>query len=224
VTTFYETTHEPSRAIASRNGQADPQPRDGGDGVSCADDAGTEIPGAEPVDFRALMATFPTGVAVVTAFDSQGNPRGMTVTSISSVSIEPPIVLVCIRHGSPTLEAILQRGGYAVNLLHGGAESTSRLFASGRPDRFDAVRWHAGPDPSGPHLPDDTHSVADLDVLRTESVGDHQVVFGRVFQITWQRVEQQYVDQPLLYGYRRYEAWPALQYENVGPSRVPWVP
>jgi flavin reductase (DIM6/NTAB) family NADH-FMN oxidoreductase RutF len=153
------------------------------------------------------MARFPTGVAVVGAFDSQGQPRGMTCTSVCPVSLDPPVLLVCIRHGSPTLEALLNRSGFTVNLLHGGAESTARLFASGKPDRFDDVRWCASPDPCGPHLPDDAHAVADCQVLRTESVGDHAVVFGSLLRISHQQAGQQ-ASRPLLYGLRRYGAWP----------------
>jgi flavin reductase (DIM6/NTAB) family NADH-FMN oxidoreductase RutF len=174
------------------------------------------------MDFRTLMAGFPTGVAVVGAFDSLGRPRGMTCTSVCSVSLEPPILLVCIRHGSPTLEAILDRAGFTVNLLHVGAESTARLFASGEPDRFEAVRWYAGPEAGGPHFPDDAHAVADCRVLRTESVGDHTVVFGTVLRISQQRVVPQQAGRPLLYGLRRYEAWPPgfenFEQEKVAPS------
>jgi flavin reductase (NADH) len=162
---------------------------------------------AEALDLRTLMTRFPTGVAVVGAFDTGGQPRGMTCTSVCSVSLEPPVVLVCIRHGSPTLEALLHRAGFTVNLLHVGAESTARLFASGKPDRFDDVRWCAGPDRCGPHLPDDAHAIADCRVLRTESVGDHTVVFGTVLRISYQRAEQQ-ASRPLLYGLRRFEGWP----------------
>ena len=164
------------------------------------------------------MASFPTGVAVVSAFDSQGQPRGMTCTSVCSVSLEPPILLVCIRLGSPTLEALLHSVGFTVNLLHGEAESTARLFASGKPDRFDDVRWAPGPDPCGPHLPDDAHAVADCQVLRTESVGDHTVVFGTVLRISHHQVVQK-ADRPLLYGFRRYEAW-RLVGGSVSSSRV----
>jgi flavin reductase (NADH) len=178
-----------------------------------------EVPETGPTDFRTLMARFPTGVAVVAAFDSQGRPRGMTCTSVCSVSLEPPVLLVCIRHGSPTLEAILDRAGFTVNLLHVGAESTARLFASGQPDRFEAVRWYPGPDPAGPHFPDDAHAVADCHVLRTESVGDHTVVFGTVLRVSQPRVAQQ-PRRPLLYGFRRYEAWPATLLENTGSPPV----
>jgi flavin reductase (DIM6/NTAB) family NADH-FMN oxidoreductase RutF len=160
-------------------------------------------PELEAPDFRALMAGFPTGVAVITTVDLDGCPWGMTCTAVCGVSLEPPMLLVCIRAGSPTLEAILRRTTFALNLLHVDAEATARLFASGQADRFDRIRWDAGPADGGPHLPDDAHLVADCRVGRVEPVGDHVVVFGAVL-----RVSRPAVNTPLLYGSRRYAAWP----------------
>jgi flavin reductase (NADH) len=180
----------------------------------------TEASGASPMDFRGLMAGFPTGVAVVAAFDLQGRPRGMTCTSVCSVSLEPPILLVCIRHGSPTLAAIMHRAGFTVNLLHIGAESTARLFASGKADRFKDVRWCVSPDADGPHLPDDSHAIADCQVFRTESVGDHTVVFGTVLRISQQGTGQHQASRPLLYGLRQYAAWPPPRFEKLEQEKV----
>lgn len=159
------------------------------------------MPTAPPIDFRALMAGFPSGVTVVAAFDRQGHPRGMTCTSVCAVSLDPPTLLVCIRQGSPTLEAILERTRFALNMLHVGAEPMAKLFASGAPDRFDEVRWCADPDAGGPHFPDDAHAVADCHVSQVVPVGDHTVVFGIVHRVSQQS------GVPLLYGLRRYSAW-----------------
>ncbi|HZN19459.1 MAG TPA: flavin reductase family protein [Micromonosporaceae bacterium] len=153
-------------------------------------------------DFRSFMARFPTGVAVVTTLDSAGIPRGMTCSSVCSVTLKPPTLLVCLRCGSPTLNAVLDRGLFAVNLLHERAQPVAQLFASGQPDRFDRVRWHAEPG-AVPHLVDDAHAVADCRVSHTDLVGDHMVVFGEV-----QQVWQQPAPEPLLYGLRQYAAWP----------------
>lgn len=172
-----------------------------------------QVAEGRPLDFRGLMAGYPTGVAVVAAFDPEGQPRGMTCTSVCAVSLEPPILLVCIRNGSPTLEAILKRAAFTVNLLHVGAEPTARLFASGEPDRFDSVRWYAGPDPGGPYFPDDAHAIADCKVHRAEPVGDHTVVFGLVL-----RISEHQADTPLMYGLRQYAAWP-----TAGPAMSPYT-
>ncbi|MFB9902315.1 flavin reductase family protein [Allokutzneria oryzae] len=154
--------------------------------------------------FRSLMAGFPTGVAVLTTNDLDGTPWGMTCSSVCSVSLEPPTLLVCVRNGSPTLGAMLRQGTFAVNLLHDGARPTAELFASGDPERFDRVQWAHGPSHGGPHLVDDAHAVADCRVSRTQTVGDHIVVFGEVFTVTHQSGPH-----PLLYGMRQYAAWPA---------------
>ncbi|MFE5597687.1 flavin reductase family protein [Streptomyces coelicoflavus] len=94
-----------------------------------------------PDGMRQLMAAFPTGVGIVTAFDAEARPWGMTCTSLASVTLEPPTLLICLRKGSPTLDAVLTAGEFAMNLLHRGARSTAELFASGAPDRFDRVEW-----------------------------------------------------------------------------------
>ncbi|GAA3155559.1 flavin reductase family protein [Streptomyces rameus] len=153
-------------------------------------------------DIRPLMAGFPTGVTVITALTPDGVPWGMTCTSLCSVALDPPTVLVCLRCGSPTLDAVLASGGYAVNLLHDGARSTAELFASGTPDRFDRVTWRADANARGPHLVESAHTIADCEVNDPHTVGDHCVVFARV-----RAVRQLRIQKPLLYGMRRYGDW-----------------
>lgn len=163
----------------------------------------TRLAGAAMPDaFRAMMRGFPTGVAVVTATDVAGQPRGMTCSSVCSVTLEPPTLLVCLRAASPTLAAILMRGVFAVNLLHEGAQATAELFASGDSDRFNRVSWHLEDNDAGPHLREDTHAVADCRIGTTLYVGDHVVVFGEV-----SRVIRRPECRPLLYGLRRYSSW-----------------
>ena len=153
-------------------------------------------------DFRSIMAVFPTGVAIVTTLGPGGQPRGMTCSSVCSITLAPPTLLVSLRCGSPTLAAILRRETFALNLLRGDAQPAAELFASGRPDRFDRVRWHGGP--GGPELPDAAHAAAHCQVRRTERIGDHMVIFGEVFRV---RLSAEPVS-PLLYGLRRYTTWP----------------
>jgi flavin reductase (NADH) len=159
-------------------------------------------PDVEPAEFRTLMASFPSGVAVVTATGRAGRPWGMTCSSVCSVSLDPPTLLVCLRAGSVTLAALLQHSAFTVNFLHDGAQDTAELFASGAPDRFDRVTWRAGP--GGPGLPEAAHAIADCRVVAAESVGDHVVVFGGVFGI-----EQSAGHRPLLYGRRTYASFPS---------------
>ncbi|MEU6115248.1 flavin reductase family protein [Streptomyces sp. NPDC047117] len=157
---------------------------------------------ATPDDFRAMMSSFPTGVAVVTTTDHEGAPRGMTCSSVCSVSLAPPTLLVCLRDGSPTLAAILKSGMFAVNLLHEGAQEAAELFASGDPHRFHALPWEETPDTAGPHLIRDAHTVADCDVTLTQQVGDHITVFGQA-----RRIVRRHGVPPLLYGLRQFRSW-----------------
>ncbi|MEU5864340.1 flavin reductase family protein [Nonomuraea sp. NPDC047529] len=159
-------------------------------------------PTVDPDRFRSLMSTFPSGVAVVTVTDPDGRPRGMTCSSVCSVTLDPPTLLVCARSLSPTLHAMLKTEQFTVNLLHAHARDTAELFASGAADRFDRVRWSARPAYGGPHLVEESHSVADCRVARTVEAGDHIVVFGEVYGIEWCAPAV-----PLLYGLRAYSSW-----------------
>jgi flavin reductase (DIM6/NTAB) family NADH-FMN oxidoreductase RutF len=156
----------------------------------------------QAVDTRLLWAGFPTGVSIVAAVDREDRPWGMTCTSLCSVSLDPPVLLVCLRCGSPTLEAVRDHGTFAVNLLHDQAQPTAELFASGVADRFDHINWHAGEDTAGPHLVNSAHTIADCDVIDSNVVGDHCVIMGRVRAVTRLNAHQ-----PLLYGLRRYATW-----------------
>jgi flavin reductase (DIM6/NTAB) family NADH-FMN oxidoreductase RutF len=160
-----------------------------------------EAVGVSSDDFRSLMSGFPTGVAVLTTVDAGGVPRGMTCSSVCSVTLQPPTLLVCVRSASATLEAMTERGAFAINLLHEHARTTAELFASGAPDRFDRVGWQVEPVFAGPHLVDDAHAVADCRITRSEAIGDHVVVFGEVFRVGQHGPQP---SRPLLYGMRRY--------------------
>lgn len=155
-------------------------------------------------DFRTLMAGFPTGVAVVTTLGADGVPMGMTCSSVCSVSLEPPTLLVCMRNESPTLAMISTQRTFAVNLLHHAAQPIAELFASGVADRFDQVSWHTDLESGGPHLTAHAHSVADCSVTSIQRIGDHNVIVGEVT-----RVKCRERRRPLLYGLRRYFAWPS---------------
>lgn len=151
--------------------------------------------------FRELMSNFATSVSVVTALDGDGRPQGMTCSSLASVCLDPPTLLVCLRTGSPTLAAALAGQEFAVNLLHAGARSAAELFAARVPDRFAEVRWK--PSRRGlPWLLDEACASADYRVAGRIPVGDHTVVFGELLDA---RIDDR--SNPLVYGKRQYTAW-----------------
>jgi flavin reductase (DIM6/NTAB) family NADH-FMN oxidoreductase RutF len=160
---------------------------------------------AEPAgtdDYLALMSAFPTGVAIVTSADRDGTPYGLTCSSLSSVTLRPPTLLVCLRNGSLTLDTLVDRGCFAVNLLHSDGQDAAELFAGPRSDRFARLSWRPSALLSMPWLVDDALAVAECSVSDVIPVGDHTVIFGRVMGISHQD------KAPLLYGLRRYAPWP----------------
>ena len=155
------------------------------------------------MSLRDMMSRFPSGVAVVTTFDPDGAPRGMTCSSLCSATLDPPTLLVCLRADSPTTAAVTARGSFAVNLLHSGGRGAAELFASGIPHRFTRLSWLRPAVACGPHLPEHAHAVADCRVAQTIPTGSHLIVLGYATTIT------QYSSvSPLLYGLRDYHPWP----------------
>ena len=151
-------------------------------------------------EYCELMSAFPTGVAIVTALDAAGRPCGMTCSSLTSVTLAPPTLLVCLRIGSRTLNAVSECGAFAVNLLHAKAHRAAELFSRPAQDRFAQIRWTC----SGSGLPwlcDDAFALAECRLTRRFDVGDHMVVFGEVSHIAHT------ADTPLLHGMRRFASW-----------------
>lgn len=162
-------------------------------------------PGVGADTFRTIMASWPASVCVVTVLGPGMQPWGMTCSSLCSVTITPPTVLVCLRAKGPTAVAVRDAGKFAANLLHHHAWPIADLFASGAQDRFDRVSWQAETADAGPHLPEHSHAVLDCRISGWIPVGDHAVVLGEVYA-----AEQPTSGLPLLYGFRRYTSWQTL--------------
>ena len=161
-----------------------------------------ELPAAVPETegFRALMTRFPTGVTVVTAMDGGGRPQGMTCSSLASVCLRPPTLLVCLRTLSATQRAVEATGAFAVNLLHSGGRTLAKLFASPIRDRFASVGWALSPYGT-PWLVDGAMANADCVVVERVHRGDHVIVVGEVRHLG---IRENQLEPPLLYGLRRF--------------------
>ena len=129
-------------------------------------------------DYRHALGAFLTGVTVVTTLDRQGSPRGFTANSFTSVSLDPPLVLVCIDKRGRSFEVFSEGDGYAVNILSESQQTVSNAFATSTDDRFARVEWHTGP---AGH-PVFEGAAAWLDCRRHDLVdaGDHVIMIGRV--------------------------------------------
>lgn len=131
------------------------------------------------VDLRSAMSRFATGVTVVTTCDAEGDPVGTTATAVTSLSLAPPLVLVCLARTSNTLAALQGRGAFAVNVL---AEQHAALaLAFARPGAADGWGPHApAAGPTGSPFVPDAMAVLDCELHDVLHGGDHAIVVGRV--------------------------------------------
>jgi flavin reductase (DIM6/NTAB) family NADH-FMN oxidoreductase RutF len=132
----------------------------------------------QPRTLRSALSRFATGVAVVTAPGPTG-PIGMTVNSFSAVSLDPPLVLFCVRHESALCPLFVQAETFCVNVLGAGQRHLSQQFASSRgADRFAAVDVRGGRT-AAPVLAA-AIAVFECRAEATVPAGDHEIVIGRV--------------------------------------------
>ena len=155
--------------------------------------------------FSEVMASFPSGVAVVTTLQD-GRPRGLTTTAVSSVSAEPPLLLVCVDLTSRTLPALLESRSFVVNFLRSGRDELARRFATKAEDKFGGVAWRPSPSEL-PILHDDSVAWAECSTEEEIGAGDHVILLGRVDAGEALRPH----DVPLLYYRRSWGEWTPRQ-------------
>jgi 3-hydroxy-9,10-secoandrosta-1,3,5(10)-triene-9,17-dione monooxygenase reductase component len=133
-------------------------------------------------------------VTVVTVIDD-GLAHGITVNSFTSVSLRPPLVLVCLNGSGATCRLVRRHGRFAVNVLARDQRALAAYFAD--PDRpagrrqFETLAWR--PAPSGMPLLDDAVAWFDCVVEQMVTAGDHDVVVGRVLDVSW------HAEEPLVF-------------------------
>ncbi|MGI9626264.1 MAG: flavin reductase family protein [Longimicrobiales bacterium] len=133
----------------------------------------------DPTLFRRIMGHYPTGVTVVTALAEPGSPVGFTANSVTSVSLDPPLVLVCISKESASLGAISGTGGFAVNILDASSAPVASQFAKGdREERFKGVA--STPRASGIPVLDGALAWLECELYRAFEAGDHMILVGQV--------------------------------------------
>ncbi|WP_160871915.1 flavin reductase [Shinella sp. AETb1-6] len=132
-------------------------------------------------DARALrdaFGAFLTGVTVVTAVDDAGSPIGFTANSFTSVSLDPPLLLVCLAKTSRNYAALTGAKGFGVNILSEGQKDVSNAFARPVEDRFAAVQWQRGP--FGSPVFAGVAAWFDCVMHAVVDAGDHVILLGRV--------------------------------------------
>jgi len=132
-----------------------------------------------PAELREAMGHFATGVTVITSVGPDGKPVGTTVNAVTSLSLEPPLVLACFELSSATLAAIRDHGAFAVNVLGHRQRHLSANFAKrGLSAVWEGVSHHRGPTGS-PRLTD-VIAVIECTLEHALPGGDHEIVIGRV--------------------------------------------
>lgn len=150
-------------------------------------------------EFKSALKLWASGVTVVTSKTEQHGLKGMTATSFSSVSLEPPLILVCINQSADTGEVMLEGKHFAVNILNADQQEVSNQFAGGssQEERFANVAWHEGV--LGSPILDDALASIECRVVQQVSAGSHWIVIGEVEKVACRDGD------PLLYynsGYR----------------------
>jgi flavin-dependent trigonelline monooxygenase, reductase component len=129
-------------------------------------------------ELRQTLGSFATGVAVATTLDAKGIPKGFTANSFTSVSLDPPLVLVCVDKSASCYPAFADTAHFAINILCEAQQHVSRAFASKSPDKFADMPWVPGVTGS-PIFPDST-AWLDCELHNRVEAGDHLIVIGRV--------------------------------------------
>jgi flavin reductase (DIM6/NTAB) family NADH-FMN oxidoreductase RutF len=148
--------------------------------MTCVDQLDTQTPiHVSAGDLRHAMGHFATGVTVITSIDEAGEPVGTTANAVSSLSLDPPLLLVCFDKSSVTLKAVRSHGAFAVNVLSAPQQHLSRNFArSGVAAAWDEVPHRRGP--AGCPRIEGVLAGLECTVEHYLPGGDHEIVIGRV--------------------------------------------
>jgi flavin reductase (DIM6/NTAB) family NADH-FMN oxidoreductase RutF len=134
-------------------------------------------------DMRTVMGHFATGVCVLSTRRGDGSPVGTTVNAVTSVSLEPPLLLVCLAHDSETLSAVRASSRFAVSILaEDQREHSTRFAAKGEQARAQEVEFGEH-DPGLPCLPDALATLA-CRVSAIHRGGDHTIVIGEALSMS----------------------------------------
>lgn len=129
--------------------------------------------------FKDVMSNVAATVTVVTAPSDDG-PFGITVSAFTSVSADPPIVLICIDKVAGSLDQFLAAPGFTVNFLPEGTEDTAMLFATRGADKFGSTEWSPPQTAAGGPVLADAFQVLECESVQRTEMGDHWVIYGRV--------------------------------------------
>jgi flavin reductase (DIM6/NTAB) family NADH-FMN oxidoreductase RutF len=129
-------------------------------------------------ELRNAFGTFLTGVTIVTTIDTDGRPRGFTANSFTSVSMDPPLLLVCLAKTAISCASFVEADSFAVNILAEEQKDLSTIFASKRPEKFEHAAWQPGS--TGSPVLDGVVSWFDCSTYSRVDAGDHILLLGKI--------------------------------------------
>ena len=133
------------------------------------------VTGAE---FRRACGRFATGVCIATVLDPAGSPHGLTVSSFTSVSLEPPLIQVCLGHAVTNIALFRHATHFGINILKEDQQNLSERFARKNEDRFDGLPWNRGV--TGVPLLLGCLANIECSVYRRGEMGDHDIFVGQM--------------------------------------------
>ena len=155
--------------------------------------------GSDERTLRDALGSFATGVTIVTCHDQEGRPVGLTANSFTSVSLDPPLLLVCVHKKARCAAALIGAGHFAVNVLQTGQQPASIRFSTRDQDRFGTTPWSTGE--TGAPVLMDSLGVFECTRHAVHDGGDHHILIGHVLKASFDSTLD-----PLLYfrgSYRR---------------------
>jgi flavin reductase (DIM6/NTAB) family NADH-FMN oxidoreductase RutF len=139
--------------------------------------------GHDPRTLRDALGCFATGVTVVTCLDEQERPAGLTVNSFTSVSLDPPLLLVCVHKEATSAGPLTTASHFAVNVLQTGQQPASITFSTRVEDRFGNTPWSCGE--AGAPILKDSLSVFECERFAVYDGGDHHILVGQVVKASF---------------------------------------
>jgi flavin reductase (DIM6/NTAB) family NADH-FMN oxidoreductase RutF len=153
--------------------------------------------GHDPRTLRDALSCFATGVTVVTCLRPDGEPAGLTVNSFTSVSLDPPLLLVCLYKEAASAPALIEAPHFAVNVLQTRQQPASIRFSTRDEDRFGTTAWSCGE--AGAPILKDSLGVFECERSAVHDGGDHYILVGEVVKASFDASLD-----PLLYFRGRY--------------------
>jgi flavin reductase (DIM6/NTAB) family NADH-FMN oxidoreductase RutF len=156
----------------------------------------SEGPRVASEEFRRACGRFATGVAIASVLDADGTPHGLTVNSFASVSLHPPLILICLGHKVSVMDAFRASAHFGINMLADHQRALAERFARKGRGRFDGLEWQRGE--TGVPLLAGVLATIECAVHARHTAGDHDILVGQVVRT---RVAE---GAPLVYFASRY--------------------